>query len=234
MRSGVRRKLEMGARVRDFCRAHTSTDPSHATVLARLEDRLDRADALATQERAGRIAEMSAAGRRDELRRTMHNQLLRHLVRAGELAAKEDPELAGKFRLRMPNATNKSFLVSTRAMLVDGVAKKDLLVRMGLSETMLGELGTAVGQFEVATESGHAGRRSHVGARADLEAVTNEILELVELLNTFNGYRFRSDPELAAAWESARTVVTLSRSKPKVTPTEGEVTPPSGGVPSAA
>jgi len=106
---------------------------------------------------------------------------------SGELAAKEVPELVGKFRLRMPNATHKAFLVSTRAMLADGVANKDLLVKPGLSETMLGELGTAVGQFEVATESGNAGWRSHVGARADLGAVTEEILELVELLDEARG-----------------------------------------------
>jgi len=224
----------MAARVREFSRSHPSDDPSHATVLARLEDRLTRADVLAVQERAGRIAELSAAGRWEELRRTMEFQLLRHLVRAGELAARENPELTGKFRLRMPNATHKAFLISARAMLADGVANKDLLVSQGLSETMLGELDKAVGQFEVATDAGGAGRRDHIGARFDLEAVSNELLQVVELLNTFNSFRFRSDPELAAAWQSARTVFGASRPKPAAPPTEGGVTPPSGGVASAA
>lgn len=234
MKADVRRKLEMAARVRNFSRAHPSTDPSHTTVLARLEDRLTRADALAVQERGGRIAELWAAARREELRRNMHFQTLRHLVRVGEQAAKEKPELGGKFRLRTPNTTHKSFLVATKAMLADGMANKDLFVSLGLSEAMLDELGRAVTQFEDATEIGNAGRGGHIGARADLEAVASELLELVELLNTFNRYRFRDDPELAAAWDSARNVLGPVRPKPVVPPTEGAVTPPASGIAPAA
>jgi hypothetical protein len=234
MRGEVRRRIEMGSRVREFSRSHPSDDPSHTTLLVRLEDRLNRAEVLAVQERAGRIAESAAAGRRDELRRSMQKRLLRHLVRAGELAARENPELAGKFRLRLPNATHKAFLISARAMLADGVANKDLLVSQGLSEKMLGELGQAVGEFEATTDAGGIGRRNHIGARLDLEAVSNELVALVELLNTFNSHRFRSDPELAGMWESARTVFGPSRSKPAAPPTEGGVTPPAGGIASAA
>ena len=234
MNADVRRKIEMSARVREFSRAHPSDDPSYATMLARLEDRLSRADALATQERSGLIAERAATARRDELRRAMHFQLLRHLVRIGEIAAKDRPELIGKFRLRNPNSTHKSFLISAKAMLAEGLANKDLFVGLGLSGLMLDELAKAISQFEEVTGSGAAGRTGHIGARADLDAVTGELLELVELLNTFNRYRFRNDAELAAAWESARNVLGPSRPKPEVPPTAGTGTPPSASIAPAA
>ncbi len=234
MRGEIRRKIEMCTGALEFCRAHPSDDASYATMLAQLEGRLARADALAVLERTGRIAERSGTSRREELRRDMHFQLLRHLVRVGEAAAKDRPELLGKFRLRMPNATHKAFSVSAKAMLADGMANRDLFVSLGLSATMLNELATAVSEFEEVSASSRAGRTSHVGARADFETIAAELLEAVELLNTFNRRRFRNDSELAAAWESARQVLGPRRSKPVVPPTDGEVTPPSGGVASAA
>lgn len=234
MNRNVRRKLEMAVRVQEFSRAHPADDPSYATMLARLENRLGRAEALATQQRAGLIAERAATARRDELRCALHFQLLRHLVRVGEAAAKDHPELVGKFRLRNPNSTHKSFLISAKAMLADGLANKDLFVSLGLSAAMLDELGKAITEFEEATTSGTAGRTGHIGARADLDSVTDELLELVELLNTFNRYRFRGDPELAAAWESARTVLGPGRARRETPAPEVGATPPVGDVAPAA
>ena len=223
----------MGTRVRDFCRAHPSDDPSYATLLGRLEDLLTRADGLATQQRAGRIAELWAAARRTDLRRDMHFQLLRHLVRVGELAAKEKPELGGKFRLRAQNSTHKSFLVAAKAMLAEGFANKELFLKLGLSQNMLDELSKEVVDFEGATETGNIGRSDHIGARADLDTVSLEILEVVELLNTFNRFRFRDAPDLAAAWESTRKVLGPVRGR-SAQPNNGKPEQPSGGVAPAA
>jgi hypothetical protein len=234
MNADVRRKIEMAARVREFSRAHPSDDPSYATMLGRLEDRLTRADALATQERAGLIAERAATARRNALRRRMHFQLLRHLVRVGEAAAKDAPALVGKFRLRSRSATHKAFVISAKAMLADGVANQDLFVSLGLSARMLDELGKAITQFEEVTQSGIGGRTGHIGARADLDAVAIDLLELVELLNTFNQFRFQDNPELAAAWESARMVLGPIRSKPEAPPPEGTETPPLASIAPAA
>lgn len=214
MQVAVRRKLEMAARVRDFSRAHPSKNAGYDSVLARLEERLGRADALATQQRAGLIAVHAATVRRQELRRALQFKLLRHLIRVGEAAAKERPELAERFRLPTIRATHKSFMVAVKAMLAEAVAAKDLFVGQGLSETPLDDLARMVTQFEEATETGNIGRRSHVGARADLAAVTGEVMDMVEWLDGLNRYRFRDDPELQAAWDSARNFT--SRFKARV------------------
>jgi hypothetical protein len=233
MRSAVRRRLEMAAAVRQFSRDHPSDDPSYAIMLGKLEELVTRAEALAAQEIGGRIAELAAGGRRDELRRSIHFQLLRHLIKSGELAAKERPELLGKFRIRSLRAPHTSYLISARKMLEEGIANKDLLASVGLSTAMLDELGSTIAQFEAATAEVRTGKIGHVGARAELEAVTAEILDRVGQLNTFNQHRFRSDPEKLAGWEAVRNVPGAFRSNTKPV-VEGGVTPPSGAVAPAA
>ncbi len=234
MLSAVRRKLEMAARVRDFSRTHRSESPKYTAVLGRLEERLGRADALITQQRAGFIAVHAATTRRRELRRALQFKLLRHLVRVGEMAAVERPELLDRFRLPGLRSTHKSFLIATKAMLAEAVAAKDLMVSHGLTESLLEDLARMITQFEEATETGFIGRRGHVGARADLLVVASEIMELVEWLDGLNRYRFRENPELQAAWDSARNVVARPHVKGGTPPVDGGATPPSGGIAPAA
>lgn len=52
----------------------------------------------------------------------------------------------------------------------------------------------------------HASQSAHVGAHADLEAVTAEVMQLVRQLDALTQYRFRDDPEALGAWRSARNV----------------------------
>lgn len=86
MRRRVNEWLEMAARVRAFSRTHPSADPEYAMVLGRLEERLARAEAIAGRQFEGLKAARSARSRRGELRRVVHTQLLRYLVRVGEVA----------------------------------------------------------------------------------------------------------------------------------------------------
>jgi len=233
MRNDVKRKLEMGARVREFARAHPSEDPTYATALARLEDRLARADALGLQQRAGRAAELAAVQRRDQLRRTGESQLLAHLVQAADLAEKEAPDLVGKFRLRRPNATHKAFVISARSMLAEATAHKELLVRHGLSELMLGELAKGLDQIEQETAASGEGRREHIGARVDLEAVAEEVVKVASLFNSFYRFKYNKEPELKAAWDSARKVLGPVRVRRSRAKQDGTTPPEAGSAPAA-
>ena len=76
-----------------------------------------------------------------------------------------------------------------------------------MSEHVLDELATAVGEYEQTLEATSAGRREHVGARADLKAIAAEISKQLRLLDKVVRYRFGDNPELMGAWESARNVV---------------------------
>ena len=233
MKAHVRRKLAMAVRVKNFNRANPSTDASYVVVAARLEELIPRADALALQERAGRLEERGATARREQLRREITG-LLRHLVRVAEVAAKERPELADQFKLPSATGPYKDFITGAKAMLAKATEERELFVRKGLGEKLLEELGQLVTQFEAATDSVHSGRRDHVGARADLGTVTDEIVEQVNLLDGLNRHRFRDDSERLAVWESARNIVGPFQAKPPTPPEGGDTQPSTGGVAPAA
>lgn len=75
-----------------------------------------------------------------------------------------------------------------------------------MPEGFLGELNAALDGYEQVLNQQHAGRAAHVGARAELEAVTAEIMLIVRQLDALNRFRFRRDAESLAGWKSARDV----------------------------
>lgn len=229
----VRRRLAMASRVRDFFRAHPSDEPSHQEALGRFEELLARADALALQQRAGVDAQRAAVARRSELRQVIRKELLPHLVQVGQMVAIDRPDLAGRFRVPRVGIPLRDFSDMTKAMIALATADRDLFVAKGLSRALLDELTQTFDAFERATTTAHDGRRGHVGATADIVAVTRELLMLVDQLDKLNSFRFRKDRELKASWESAREVVgPFGISTLKVS--EDGATPPSGGMAPAA
>jgi hypothetical protein len=210
----VRKKLDMAGRVGDFSRQHMSEDPSYAAVLNSFETRLARAEALATQQRAGRITSRAATARRLEMRKTLHEKLLPYLVRVGQAVAKTAPDVGQRFEMPLLRMTNAAYRTAARAMFDEASAARDQFIAGGMTEQFLTDLGQALDQYDAAVEDARQARIEHVGARADLEVVTEELMELVALLDGLNRYRFRNNSELSAAWESARNVVANPRPRP--------------------
>lgn len=225
MNRTVRKKLKMAVSARDFCRAHPSADPNYASVLGKLDGQIDRMEQLAKQQAGGFLIKRSSVVRRKALRRRIHQELLRHLVTVAEVAAQENPALVEKFRLARGNEPNEAFATLARKMLEQGVASRDLLVKHGLAERLLDDLGAAVDQFDASVAETNEGRRHHVGARAELKAVSAEVMRLIELLDGLNRYRFGQDAELKAAWESARHLQAGPRAAEKPRAGSGEVKP---------
>ena len=85
-------------------------------------------------------------------------------------------------------------------------AHRELLIRYGMPESFLDELGASLNRFEQVLNEKHNGRAAHVGARAELEAVTSEIMLDVRQLDALNRFFFRNDAESLAAWKSSRDV----------------------------
>ena len=83
MNAVLRRRLERAARVRDFIRAHKTDGAGEGTALARLEELLQRAEALAAQQRAGVVSTRSATLQRRELRHALQTKLLKYLAAVG-------------------------------------------------------------------------------------------------------------------------------------------------------
>jgi hypothetical protein len=213
MRAQLRRRLEMAERVRDFLRAHKTDGVGEGLGLAKLEELLSRAQVLAGQQRVGVAMTRQATKHRVEVRRALQSKILRYLRVVGRVAAKQNGELANQFPLPPSNASDKALVTAAQATLEKATAQKDVLVSLGMSPQVVDDLGKALGEFERTLEASREGRREHVGASADLEAIGAEIAEQVQLLDGVVQYRFGDDAELMGAWASARNV--LGPFKPK-------------------
>src|ERR1043166_9660664 len=235
METGVRRKLDMFARVREFVRARSSTEPGYTPALGQFEESLTRAEAIASRQQEGRTAERAARAQRKELRRVLHFQVIHYLVAVGSLAAKDRIELAERFKLPDSGMTNSAFLAAVKALVAVAVSEKELLVQAGMMPTLLDDLGRMVSEFETALEEIRTGRREHIGARADLDVITAELMDRVSVLDGITRYRFGDQPEVMAEWNAAKRVPGFGPVKVTPPPADDGVVPPSsGGVAPAA
>ena len=239
MNTKIRRKLDMAARVREFVRGHVASELGYTPVLARLDDLLGRAETILGRQHDGRVAARGARARRLLLRSTLHAQLVHYLVAVGSLAAKDQADVAASFRLPPTNTTNLAFITAVKSLLAAGQSQKDLLVKAGMSATLLDELGRMVTDFEAASEAARTARRDHIGARTDLDVITAQLVEQVKLLDGITRYRFGSDREVMAEWRAAHQLLGVPRNgeATPVTPTPAptpQPTTPVGEVKDAA
>jgi hypothetical protein len=204
MNTPYRTRLEMGRRVYDFGRAHPTADGLHDELVRRLGARIDRAQALSEQHRAGVVAARNATRRRNLARAALHAPLLRTLSAIAAAAAQDDATLAGKFALPASNASNDDYMTGARVILAETKARQQQLLRYGLTVQLLQDVEATLRAFAEASTAGRDARRMHVAAHAELGVVIGEAMRLVNLLNGLNRYRFRESPEVLAAWESAR------------------------------
>ena len=228
MNAKVRRKLEMGARALDFSRTHPDPSPGYTAAMTRLGERLARGEQVASQQRDGQLEVRAASARKAELRRAMRRAHLPHLAQVAKVAAREVPELAQKLVLRPGPTTYLAFRTAARGMAAEAQNQKEVLVKHGLVETVLDNLVQALDQFDAAMEQAAEGRQAHVGASAELKAVADEVVQVVNVMDGLNRYRFMNDAELLAAWESASNVLAAPRSGTSTRPTP-DPAPPTGG-----
>jgi hypothetical protein len=216
----------MVERVREFVRARAATEPAYGPVLPRLEELLTRAGTILARQHDGRVAARVASNHRAELRRKLQLELVHYLVVVGSIASKGQTEVSGLFRLPATNVSNTAFLVAVRSLLAAGRALHDPLVKAGMSETLLDDLGKMVAEFETASEAARTARRDHIGARLELDSITTELTEQVHLLDSITRYRFGVDSDVMGEWKAARVV--LGRPRNGAVPPAPEPTTPAG------
>jgi glycosyltransferase A (GT-A) superfamily protein (DUF2064 family) len=222
-----RRRVEMGTRVLEFSRAHPDSEPGTAEVVARLEQLIARANQAAAAQRDGIIQVRAARSRKEELRRAMLVSIA-HLAEVGRAAAREEHELGKAFRFRPDASTYFAFRTAARGMAAAAETHKEVLLKHGLSQSVLDEFVRMLDQFDAVVALGNDGRTAHMGATRELRAVSSEIVRAVRVMNGRNRQRFAEDAQLLGSWISASTV--LGTPRPDVepeggTPAEGEVRP---------
>ena len=207
----VSSRLEMGARALEFSRAHPVPSDGYATTLKQLEEQLARANQLAREQERGTTEVRAATARKIELKRSIRRSQLVHLARVARRAAQEVPGLAQKFDLPRVPFRNLAFSNVARAMLEEAQQQKELLVRHGLVAEMLDTLAQSLDEFDQAVAQGAEGRRLHIGAAANQMAISDEVVQLVWILDGYNRHRLAADPNLLAGWTAARNIIGPAR-----------------------
>jgi hypothetical protein len=136
----------------------------------------------------------------------------------GESATQDQPEVGPAFRLKSKVRTVSGFLTAVSTMAEAARGQRELLARHGLQDAVLDDLTAKVAAFQEAVRQGAEGRRQHIGATADLHAVAEEIVRVVEVMDGFQRLRFARDPERLAAWVSASSVRATARAGEPVQP----------------
>lgn len=224
----LRGRLDMATRVRDFLRAHKVDVVGEGLGLAKLEELVQRADGLVARQRAGIAATRAATLQREGIRDTLQTALLRYLKAVSQAAATENSDLLAQFQMPHVNVSHRVFVAAARGLLTKATEQKDLLVSHGMQPSLLEDLGATLAEFEQTLEASRAGRREHVGARADLDAVAAEIVKQVRVLDGLMRYRFRNNADLMGEWASVRNVLGPFRSKgqkPPESPAGGSQAP---------
>jgi len=213
MNAVLRRRLDMATRVRDFLRAHKTDVVGEGLGLAKLEELVQRADGLVAQQRAGIAAARASALQREGIRDTLQTALLQYLKAVSQAAANENTELVAQFQMPHLNVSHRVFVAAVRGLLGKAKEQKDLLVSHGMQPSLLDDLDASVVEFEKTLEVSRTGRRDHMGATADLEAVAAEIARQVRVLDGLMRYRFRTNAELMGEWAGVRNVLGPIRTK---------------------
>jgi hypothetical protein len=218
----------MGHRALEFSRAYPSSSPGYAVAVNQLAEQLTRATQLGEEQRRGLAEVRSATVEKDRLRRRIRRSHLVHLAGVAERAAAEDAELPQKFDLRRTPTRGLAFRAAARTMVELAEQQKELLGKYGLVEEVLQNARKEIDELDRLVERGAEGRRVHIGASATLEAVANEVVRLVRILDGFNRVRFGDDSNLLAGWIAAANIIGPPQlgGRPDG-PSGGNATPPS-------
>jgi hypothetical protein len=147
MNISIRRKLDMARRVRDFCQTHPNQNSGYTAAVERLTQRLARAEELAKQEVAGKLAVSGAVASKEQLRHEI-DATVTMLVGLARSAAPEEPDLKVAIARPGKRLNHQAFLTRARVAVDTASTHQELLVRYGMEQNFITELNTALDRFE--------------------------------------------------------------------------------------
>jgi hypothetical protein len=207
MEAVTRSVLEMLVRVVNWLTAHPDDEPGMVVLTTKLRSVMGRMSQVVDDQRKGRIDSRAASVRKEELRRAMLADPIAHLSRIGKLAGREVHELRSLFAFKPTAATQLAFQAAARGMYAAAQSSKEVLVRYGLSESVLAQFGKSLDEYDAAVQLGAQGRTLHTAATRELAALTKEARGIVRAMDARNRLRFEDDRQALEQWVSARTVL---------------------------
>jgi hypothetical protein len=237
IRVGTRLKLEMAERVRVFVEAHPADDPSLSPLVAALTGLLERSTQLIAKHDDHRTTASAATAQRLDLRRYVTSGLLRLIGRTGQAASREAPALRGRFQTVRLSGPSLVFVRSSEALLAAAREHGAVLNQQGLNLAVIDEAETMLRRYQELGEEESAARQGRIETRVELESIARDNTDVVKQLDALTRHRFARDPEVLAAWKTARNIVGPARrqavpeepSAPAAGAGDTVVTPPAGG-----
>jgi hypothetical protein len=226
MDSRSRRYLEMGASAEEFCAAHPDSEAGPSLLASKLTQLVERGRGFAATQREGLIDVAAATTEKRAIRRALMAGPITHLARVGQMAAVDDHELAKSFHFRPSSNTYLGFRTAAGAMAAAAHTNKELLMKHGLSESVLDLFVQLLDKFDAAVRLGTTGRAAHTAATKQLDAVTFQIGRTVRAMDARNRLRFQNDGQLLQEWINRSTV---KRDPVRVSPVEDTPPPPPAG-----
>ena len=211
MTAVTRRVLEMCVRVLSWIEAHPDDEAGFLVLVARLKALFVRIGQVIADQRSGMVSSGAASTRKEKLQREMLAIPIAHLAQIGALAAQEQHELGKIFRFRPTADTFVAFQSAARTMFEQAETHKEVLVKYGLSESVLVDFGKQLDEFDATVKLGLDGRTLHTAATRELETLTKEIRKIARAMDARNRQRFRNDPQAFELWVSARSILGTPR-----------------------
>jgi hypothetical protein len=205
MRTATRLKLDCAQRVFEFCRHQPDPSPSALEVVARLQQLIGQATALLEQQRIAQTVAATAIHERDAIAGVIRERLA-HLVRLSCAAALREREATLRLSVPFGTASYPQFVSAAQDAFTAASAHRGTLVRYGMPEEMLEELGQNLERCQAAQERRLKASAASVAAGADLATVAGETLLTIRHLDALNRLRLAGDPERLAEWEAASSI----------------------------
>ncbi len=205
MKTGIRIRLEMGARAAAFCRANPDSNPVTAKVAAKLIELSKKAEELLEQQVSGAVAATTAVADTATVRGLV-NADLRALMKISRQAARANSEMTVHRRIPPSRCSATEFYTAASVALSEATEHQEVLTHYGLSDELLASLAHGLEAWKHATELKLGGIGNKIGAGAGLKAVAYDIMGVVSCLDAVHAVRFRNSAGLLAEWKSARNV----------------------------
>jgi hypothetical protein len=200
-----KRRLDMVVRLRAFCAEHPGLFESARDFQKTLAD----LDAAITELRTHLQAQDSGLAsfhesvrRRTEARTALRRGLESIRTFAATLNA---VGLDEKFRLRH-NMSDAALVVRARSFAGDAAPIADALAARGLPAGALTDLPAQIGALEQAMAACGEQRRTHVGARAGIDAALRSTAAIAKMLDAIVLRGAKRDAATVAAWKNVRRI----------------------------
>jgi len=193
-------------KVRDFLLAYPFGSNPADQVAGKFVEKVNRAQALFTQQEAGELVSATSTEYRKSIRRQIVAVPARHVAKISKAVAAAHPEISVGHAISDLGRSQAKFVAKVEVMLQEAQANLPLYIEHGLSEESLQELAQLLKAFQESIGQSNAGRRAHTGAQKELKELGRELMQMLGQLDGMMLYRLRNQPELQGAWESARNV----------------------------